>query len=177
MSISRINTDGLEQPLTLTSLNLTSLTVASNLAAPSMTAPILTGVSSIRNANGVESLALSTTEPVLRAGTGSSLIQARNTAKWWIACNGFTSIQSSYGISSISDIGSNQVQINFAIATTGGSYAAAISFSHAGGISWNARMNNGGQPTASNCNYRFSYGDSPGYSPFAWSAVGFGDQA
>jgi hypothetical protein len=138
----------------------------------------ITGVSSIRNTSGVESLSISATDPLVRVGaTGANLIQARNTAKWWVACNGFVSIQQSYGVASLTDSGSTTVTINFSTPTTGGSYAAAISHSHAGGITWNGNMNNSGQPAAGATNYRFSYGDGgTGYTPFAWSAVGFGDQ-
>jgi hypothetical protein len=132
----------------------------------------------IKDSGGTSRLTLNTTDPVVVVGSGSNIIKARNTAKWWIACNGFASILSSFGVASLTDLGSNVIRINYSTATTGGHYAAATSVSHAGGLSWNGVMNNSGGPTSTDTNYRFSYNDGgAGYSPFAWSAIGFGDQA
>jgi hypothetical protein len=110
--------------------------------------------------------------------TGANIIKARNTAKWWVTSNGFISILSSLGVASVTDAGSNTINITYSVATTGGLYAAAVSVSHAGGLSWNAVMNNSSAPSTTGTNYRFTYNDGgAGYNPFAWSAVGFGDQA
>jgi hypothetical protein len=150
----------------------------SNLTVSQINTTSITNISTIKDTTGTTRLTVGTSDPVLTVGTGANLIKARNTAKWWIACNGFTSILSSYGVASLTDSGSSIVTINFSTATTGGNYAVGSSYSHAGGLSWNAVMNYAGSPGTTSMNFRFSYADSgPGYNPFAWSAIGFGDQA
>jgi hypothetical protein len=149
----------------------------STLNVNTVKAATLDTVTSIKNSASTTVLTTNTSEPLLFVGNGANTIKARNTAKWWISCNGFSSILSSYGIASIADSGSNTIAINFSTATSGGYYAAATSVSHAAGLSWNAIMNNSGAPSSTSTNYRFTYSDGGGgYNPFAWSAIGFGDQ-
>ena len=152
----------------------------STLNVSNLNASNLNNVSTIRDTGGTTRLTINTSDPVLTVGTGANIIKARNTAKWWIACSGFSAIQSSFGVASLTDSGSNVITINYSTATTGGYYAVATSHSHAAGESWNATMNNSSAPSSTSTNFRFSYQENnvvTGYNPFAWAAIGFGDQA
>jgi hypothetical protein len=136
-------------------------------------------VSTIKNSASTTVLTTNTSEPLLTVGTGANTIKARNTAKWWVAATGVATIQSSYGVASLTDNGNSIVTINLTTATSVGShYACGGSYDHASGILWASTMNYAGTPNTTSHNFRFSYADAGNsFTPRAWGAIGFGDQA
>ena len=139
----------------------------------------LTNVSTIKDTGGTTRLSVSNSEPVLTVGTGANTIKAKNTAKWWVAASNMATIQSSYGVASLTDQGNSAVAITLSIPTsTGTHYACGCSYDHASGLLWNSVMNYGSNPSTSAFSFRFSYADpGNGYTPRRWGAIGFGDQA
>jgi hypothetical protein len=150
----------------------------STLVANTIQAPILTSVSTIRDSGGTARLTVNTSDPVLVVGNGSEIIKARNTAKWWVTAANIATIQASYGVASLTDVGSNTVRITASTPTTNVRYCIGCSLDHASALSWASQMNYTSPGNTTTQDFRFHYNDSgAGFTPRGWSAVAFGDQA
>jgi hypothetical protein len=138
----------------------------------------LNNVSTIKDTGGTTRLTVSTTEPVLTVGTGANTIKARNTAKWWVTAANITTIQASYGVASLTDVGGFTVRITASTPTTNVRYCIGCSVDHASGLSWASQMNYPSPGNTTSQDFRFHYSDAGnGWVPRGWSALAFGDQA
>lgn len=151
----------------------------STLNVSTVKAPTLDTVTSIRNSASATVLTTNTAEPLLTVGSGSNLIKARNTAKFWLQCSNYSAILNSYNIASVVDQGSSILNVNYVIPAINSSYAIALSWCHWGGVTWQLIGNYPGSPQPSYFTVRFhtTYSGNAGDPTCGWGAIGFGDQS
>lgn len=151
----------------------------STLTVSTVKAPTLDTVTSIRNSASATVLTTNTAEPLLTVGSGSNLIKARNTAKFWLQTSNYSAILNSYNIASLVDQGGSTMLVNYVIPAINTSYAISLSWCHWGGVTWQLIGNYPGQPQPSYFTVRFhtTYSGTAGDPTCGWGAIGFGDQA